>query len=155
MVNGLIWGWLLLSCEEEEVNYNQFNSTTDTMEISVGASEELDLVEISLFSSTGLVVVGSASIDPGGGPIGTRHTLVVEVDDTWETQVSRVVVVTESGERGAEEFTLARDSADAGYHQIDIVSVGEAGEMRTDTLTIQLYTEEGSNISSVDTGTTQ
>ena len=155
MTTGLFWTFFLLSCEEEEVNYNQFNSTTDIMEISVGASEELDPIEISLHSSTGQVVVGNATINPGGGPIGTRHTLVVEVDDTWEAQVSRVIVVTDSGDRGTEEFTLDRDSADPGYHQVDIVSTGEDGETRTDTLTIQLYTEEGMNVSSMDTGTTQ
>ena len=154
MLTGLFWTWVLLGCEEEEIDYNQFNSTTDVMEISVGTSEVLDPVEISLHSSTGQVVVGNASINPGGGPIGTRHTLVVEVNDAWESQVSRVVVVTDAGERGTEEFTLDRDSADPGYHQVDIVSVGEDGETRTDTLTIQLYTEEGTNLSSMDTGTT-
>ena len=154
MLTGLFWTWILLGCEEEEIDYNQFNSTTDVMEISVGTSEVLDPVEISLHSSTGQVVVGNASINPGGGPIGTRHTLVVEVNDAWESQVSRVVVVTDAGERGTEEFTLDRDSADPGYHQVDIVSVGEDGETRTDTLTIQLYTEEGTNLSSMDTGTT-
>jgi hypothetical protein len=152
MLHWLTLGFLLLGCEEEEVNYNQFNGTSDTIEVSVGVDEELPPTEINLLSSTGLVVVGTAAITPAGGPIGTRHLLVVEVDNQWENQVSRVVVTTDAGERGTEEFTLQQDSADPGYHQVEIVSVGEEGETRTDILTIGLFTEEGTNVETTDTG---
>jgi hypothetical protein len=152
MLHWLTWGFFLLGCEEEEVNYNQFNGTTDTIDVSVGVDEELPPTEVNLLSSTGLVVVGTATINPAGGPIGTRHLLVVEVDNQWENRVSRVVVTTDAGDRGTEEFTLQQDSADAGYHQIEIVSVGVEGETRTDTLTISLYTEDGINWETVDTG---
>ena len=54
------------------------------------------------------------------------------------------IVLVDSGERGIEEFTLQRDSADAGYHQVDIISVGDVGEIRTDTFTIQLFIDETS-----------
>ena len=153
MLHWLAWGFLLLGCEEEDVEYSQFNGTSDIIEVSVGVDEELPSAEINLLSSTGQVVVGTAAITPGGGPIGTRHTLVVNVDAQWEARVSRAVVSTDAGDRGTEEFTLERDSADAGYHQIDIVSVGEEGESRTDTLTIHLYTEEAQNWETIDTGT--
>ena len=148
-------GLFLLGCEEEEINYSQFNGTSDIIEVSVGVAEELAPTEISLLSSTGQVVIGSANLRPGGGPVGTLHSLVVEVDDQWESRVSQVIVTTDAGERGTEEFVLNRDSADAGYHQLDIVSVGEEGETRTDTLTISLYTEADKNWETVDTGTTQ
>jgi len=152
MLHWLTLGFLLLGCEEEEIEYSQFNGTSDIIEVSVGVDEELPPAEINLLSSTGQVVVGTATISPSGGPIGTRHTLVVTVDDEWEARVSRAVVTTDSGERGTEDFTLNRDSADAGYHQIDIVSVGEEGETRTDTLTIRLYAED-KNWETTDTGT--
>ena len=152
MLLGLTLGLLLLGCEEEEVSYAQFNGTSDKIEVSVGVEEELPPTEINLLSSTGLVIVGTATITPAGGPIGTRHLLVVEVDDQWENRVSRVVVNTDAGERGEEEFTLTQDSADPGYHQVEIVSVGEEGETRTDTLTIGLFTEKGVNWETVDTG---
>jgi hypothetical protein len=148
------WGLLLLGCEEEEIEYNLFNGTSDIIEVSVGGSDELPATEIDLLSSTGQVIVGSAILTPGGGPVGTRHSLVIEVGDLWEARVTRVVVIADAGERGIEEFTLERDSADAGYHQIDIVSVGEEGESRTDSLTIRLYQEDKS-WESIDTGTIQ
>ena len=153
MLSWLTVGFLFLGCEEEEISYNQFNGTSDTIDVSVGADEELPPTEIDLLSSTGQVVVGTATLNPGGGPIGTRHMLMVNVDDQWEARVSRVVVSADAGERGVEEFTLQQDSADAGYHQIEIVSVGEEGEVRTDTLTIHLYSEEGKEWETVDTGT--
>lgn len=153
MLHWLAWSFLLLGCEEEEVEYSQFNGTSDIIEVSVGVDEEQPSTEIDLLSSTGQVIVGTATITPGGGPIGTRHMLVVNVDDQWEARVSRAIVTTDSGDRGTEEFRLERDSADAGYHQIDIVSVGEEGETRTDILTIKLYTEEDKNFETVDTGT--
>ena len=153
MLHWLAWGFFLLGCEEEEVEYSQFNGTSDIIEISVGVDEEQPSAEINLLSSTGQVIVGTATITPGGGPIGTRHTLVVNIEEQWKARVSRAIAATDSGDRGTEEFTLERDSADAGYHQIDIVSVGEEGETRTDLLTIKLYAEEDKNWQAVDTAT--
>jgi len=80
--------------------------------------------------------------------------LVVEVADTWQGQVEEVVISIDSGDRGIEEFTLKRDSADPGYHQIDIVSVGDEGEVREDLITLQLFAND-TEPSSGDTGTAQ
>ena len=140
-----LFGVLFIACDESsEDNYNLFNADTDKFEVRIGIEEETEAQTLDLHSSTGQVIVGTAILNPGGGPIGTEHQLVIEVDNTWETDVSRVVLMIDSGDRGIKEYTLDRDSADAGYHQIDIQSVGEEGDVRTDIFTIQLYAEEES-----------
>ena len=144
-----------LGCgEEENEDFTQFNATTDTLMVSIGPDADDTPSETELRSSTGQVVVGTATLTPGGGPVGTEHMLVVEVADTWQGQVEEVVISIDSGARGIEEFTLKRDSADPGYHQIDIVSVGDEGEVREDLITLQLFAND-TEPSSGDTGTAQ
>ena len=143
-----------LGCgEESDSDLDQFNATTDAFNVSIAPDADLTPQEIELRSSTGQVVVGTALITPGGGPVGTEHQIVVEVADTWQGQVEEVIVSVDSGDRGIEEFTLKRDSADPGYHQIDIVSVGEEGEVREDTFTVKLFANETQ--STGDTGATE
>ena len=100
-------------------------------------------------------MVGTAVLTPGGGPVGTEHQLVVEVADTWQGQVEEVVISIDSGDRGVEEFTLKRDSADPGYHQIDIISVGDEDEIREDIMTIQLFANDTQPANGSDTGVSQ
>ena len=62
-----------LGCkDEEEVIYTQSNAKDDIITIEVGAAEELPPTTIDLHSSTGQVIVGSATVTPSGGPIGTN-----------------------------------------------------------------------------------
>jgi hypothetical protein len=120
-----------------------FNSENDTIEVRVTEEENLgDPVTIDLHSTTGAVVVGSATLTPGSGPVGTTHDLVVEVGETWAEQVGLVSVAADSGDRGVESFDLRRDSAALGLWVKSIESSGVAGESRTDVLTIQLFQEE-------------
>lgn len=143
-----------LGCgEESDSDLDQFNATTDAFNVSIAPDADLTPQEIELRSSTGQVVVGTAVITPGGGPVGTEHQIVIEVADTWQGQVEEVVVSVDSGDRGIEDFTLKRDSADPGYHQIDIVSVGEEGEVREDTFTVKLFANDTQSTS--DTGATE
>lgn len=143
-----------LGCgEESDSDLDQFNATTDAFSVSIAPDADLTPQEIELRSSTGQVIVGTAVITPGGGPVGTEHQLVVEVADTWQGQVEKVVVAVDSGDRGVEEFTLKRDSADPGYHQIEIVSVGEDEEVREDTFTVKLFANDIQTTS--DTGATE
>ena len=145
-----------LGCgEETEENFTQFNATTDTLTISIAPDAVETPTEIELRSSTGQVIVGTALLTPGGGPVGTEHQLVVEVSDTWQGQVEEVVISVDSGDRGVEEFTLKRDSADPGYHQIDIISVGDEGEIREDIVTIQLFANDSQPAEETDTGASQ
>jgi hypothetical protein len=140
-----LFGVFFLACgDSEEESYNLFNAENDQLEVQVGIAEETEAQTIDLRSSTGQVIVGTATLSPGGGPVGTEHRLVIEVENTWETDVSRAVLVIDAGERGLTEYVLSRDSADAGYHQVDIQSVGEIGEIRTDLFTIQLFAEDQS-----------
>ena len=47
----------------------------------------LPLVNQEPLPSTGAVPIGNISVDPGGGPIGTEHTLIVVVNDDFENKV--------------------------------------------------------------------
>ena len=146
---------VLLACTEgDEVTYAQFNADTDLLTIQVGTDEVLDPATISLYSTTGTVEIGTASADPGGGPIGTEHTLTVEIFDDWENDVSRVSVRTDSGDRGEDEYDLEADSADEGLYQIVLVSVGEEGESREDTFTVRVWENDSTDTTDTtgDTG---
>jgi hypothetical protein len=104
---------------------------------------------IDLTSSTGLVVLGTATVSPAGGPVGTIHELSVVIDDEYEESVGRVTVRTDSGERGKDEYELEGDSADEGYWKITLVSAGDSDEVREDSFTIRLFEEVA--VESVDT----
>ncbi len=149
----LVCGLLAYDCQEEtEPNWIQFNGEADEVTIEVGAAELLDDVSCELTSSVTGLVVGSASVSPGGGPIGTEHTILVVVEDEWEHDVGRVSVRTDSGDRGTDEYDLDPDPADEGYYGLTILSVGDEGEQRTDTLTFRLWYDSEEETKSDDTG---
>lgn len=149
----LACGLLGYDCQEEvEPNWVQFNGDADSVTIEVGAAEELDPVSCELTSSVTGLVVGSAEVTPGGGPIGTEHTLLVVVENDWENDVGRVTVRTDSGDRGTDEYELESDPADEGYYGLTIISVGEEGELRSDTLTFRLWYDSEDASSGDDTG---
>jgi len=132
----------LLACEEDaEPTYEQYNADDESVAIEVGADEELADVATSLHSSTGEVEIGAATVGPGGGPIGTLHTVIVEVFDEYASDIARASVRTASGDRGEDEYDLDADSTGEGIWKIEIQSVGEEGEVREDTLTFRLWKE--------------
>lgn len=138
--------------EEEDEGLTLFNAPDDTFEVNVG-TEDIGLEKtIDLHSSTGQVIIGTATINPDSGPIGTEHELVIIVDDTWEAQVEKVRLTVDSGDRGVESFIMIRDSADPGYHTVSILSVGDADESRTDLFTIELLANDSTTSSITDTG---
>lgn len=146
----------LLACKkDEEPVYTQFNGTDDSLTIQVGSADLLPEVSAELSSSTGEVVVGLVSVDPGGGPIGTEHGMVVVIDDLYEHIVDRVSVRLDSGDRGEDEFELQQDSADEGVWKLTLVSVGEEDEVREDTLTVNCWDLEEDEDSEADTGTAE
>lgn len=135
---------LLLACKkDEEVTYSQFNADGDQVTIQVGVDDVLDPVVGELSSSTGEVVVGEIEVDPGGGPVGTEHAVVVEIFDDWENIVDRVSVRLSSPGRGEDEFDLDQDSADEGVWKLTLVSVGSEDEQREDTLTVYAWDIDG------------
>lgn len=135
--------WLaLLGCTaDEETSYDQYNDADESVVISVGTAEFLPAVSVALHSSTGAVEVGLGSVDPGGGPVGTVHTVLVEVFDEYASSVSRASVRLDSGERGVDEYDLDADSAGEGIWVLELESVGESDESREDTLTFRLWSE--------------
>ena len=107
-MGGLVLGLLLAAgCnKDDEIKYDQYNSTSDTLTIEVGIDEVLDPVETGLMSSTGQVEVGLARVSPGGGPIGTNHDIVIEVYDAYQDVVDRASVRLNSPNRGVDEADL-------------------------------------------------
>lgn len=132
---------LILACgEEDTVEYEQLNSADDVLEIQVGLAEESAALTVDLNSNTGTFVVGTATIEPGGGPVGTVHTLtVVLTQSDLIDRVDRVSVFTDSQGRPNEEFDLVTDSADEAFFQKELVSVGGDDEQRTDLLFLRVW----------------
>jgi hypothetical protein len=141
LIRALLGLMLLSSCKkDDEVTYVQFNQTGDIVEVLVTDGDALgDVVDVVLQSSTGTVDVGTASVDPGSGPVGTDHELMVVVDDQWQDVVTHVTVLAEAGDRGTEEYTLRQDSADHGVWVLTLTSLGAESESRTDSFTLQLW----------------
>ena len=144
---------LLFACtQDDEVTYVQYNGDADSVQVDVGvetrfvvdeAGEEVaETATTPLTSTTGAVEVGVGTVDPSAGPIGTIHTLSVYVYDEYAEDVARVTVRTDSGDRGEDEYDLERDSAGEGWWVFELESVGDEGEVRTDTFTFRLYEED-------------
>ena len=132
----------MVACDEEtSTSWAQYNADDESITIAVGNAELLPLVSTTLHSSTGEVDIGTASVDPGGGPVGTTHVVKVELSDEYADDIGRVSVRTDSGDLGEDEFDLAADSTGEGIYKIEIVSVGGNDETRDDTLTFFVWTE--------------
>jgi hypothetical protein len=148
----VICSLLAVDCEEEaEPTWVQFNGSDDSLIITVGIEDELDPVSCDLTSDVVANVVGTATVTPGGGPFGTEHEIRIEIGDEWEHEVGRVTVRTDSGERGTDEYELDSDSSDEGSYGLTIISVGDEGEQRDDTLTFRLWYDSQDSASG-DTG---
>lgn len=157
MIVGVLAALTLLGCTGgEDVTWTQFNGPDDSLVIDVGVPDVEPATSVDLTSSTGEVLVGIATVDPGGGPLGTEHAVVVEIYDDYEDIVDRVSVRLSSETRGDDEFDLDQDSADEGVWKTTLVSVGTEGEVRQDTLTVRCWDrdgdDDGTDSSSSDTG---
>lgn len=130
-----------VACNKDEgIQYDQYNATDDRLSVEVGVPDVLDPIETPLMSSTGQVEVGLARVNPGGGPIGTNHEIVIEVYDAYQDVVDRASVRIKSPGRGEDEYDLEQDSADEGVYLVTLESEGSEGEEREDTLTFRLWT---------------
>ena len=145
---------LVVACNgDDEITYQQFNSNNDLISVEVGVEELLPPVTEDITSSTGEVVIGTVTIDPGGGPVGTNHSIVAIIDDDWETQVDRVSVLPyplDVEDAGTFEYDLEQDSADEGYYKTILESVGDAGEVRTDTFLVRVWQIESGGTDGTD-----
>ena len=124
---------------DDTVGLVRFNNVEDTLEIRVTPNEPPgDPVERELRSNTGATIVGLGSVDPGSGPVGTEHRVIVAIDEAFAESVIRVRIVA-TGERGEQRHSLLRDSASPGVWQLDVRSYGEPDEARTDTFAFELW----------------
>ncbi|GDX80121.1 hypothetical protein LBMAG42_19320 [Deltaproteobacteria bacterium] len=133
--------FVLVGCDDTTTtSWEQYNAEGDSVTVAVGAAELSAAVSTTLHSSTGEVEIGTASVDPGGGPIGTTHTVLVSVTDTYAADVDRVSVRTTSEGRGEDEYDLDADSTGTGIFKKELVTHGSETETREDTLTFRLWT---------------
>ena len=151
----LLWiAPVVVACSgEDEVTYLQFNSNNDRISVEVGVEDLLPPVSEDITSSTGEVVIGTVTVNPGGGPVGTNHDLVVVIEDDWEAQVDRVSVLPyplDVEDAGSFEYDLEQDSADEGYYKTTLESVGDEGEVRTDTFLIRVWQVESDGTDGTD-----
>ena len=121
-----------------DTGWTRFNGADQALTIPVGPDAPTEPASLTLTSTTGTVDVGTFTVTPGGGPVGTEHGVVVEVFDDYEETVGRVTLVT-TGDRGTQKHFLVRDSADIGLWQLDVTSLGDEGETREDTFTLNLW----------------
>lgn len=162
----------LIGCtSDEETTYTQFNAEDNSVLIEVGVDTVYETddngdavydddgepvpmsASVTLTSTSGEYDVGTATVTPSAGPIGTTHTVMVEVDSDYTGDVDRASVRTDSGDRGEDEYDLDEDSAQDGLFVLELVSYGESGETREDTLTFRLWTaDESSSDGGSDSG---
>ncbi|MCK6522909.1 hypothetical protein L6R49_15895 [Myxococcota bacterium] len=147
---------LIVACgdKDESADYVQVNAADDTLTVDVGAAELLEARAVELRSNTGAVVIGTGEVSPGGGPIGTIHTVSVRIDEEYAELVDRATVRISSGDRGEDEYILTQDFADEGLYVYELKSVGAVGEEREDTFTLRLWdlTTDPEDTSASDSG---
>ncbi len=133
----------LFACTEStETTYEQYNADDNAVTVAVGTTCDPSPcadVTVPLTSSSGEVEIGTGTVSPGGGPIGTVHTVRVALTDEFEADVDKAAVGTDSGKDETDEYPLEPDSADEGLWTLDIRSVGDVGAERSDTFTFRLY----------------
>ena len=137
-------GIALGACTEgDEVVYDRFNALGEGFDVGVGAETVGELAAIELKSSTGAVLVGAASVDPDAGPSGTLHLVEVQIAEAFVHQVDKVSLEIDAGDRGVQTYDLMGDSADESLYRIEIESVADDAETRTDVFEIQLWDVSG------------
>ena len=140
--------------DQDEFPYRAFNATDQVLTLCVGAGEGCEPVpQVVLLSTNSSTEVGEATVDPDSGPVGTIHRFEVTVDLEWVETVALAQVELD-GERGSQTWDLRQDSADHGNWVIEIESLGDPDEQRTDTATLLLW-ELLPDATTTTTGTTE
>lgn len=148
----------LAACDSStETTYDQYNADDNAVTVQVGVETVYqtddngdpllddagdpvpEAVSVTLTSTSGEFELGTASVSPSAGPIGTVHTARVELDDDYASNVDKVSIRTDSGDRGEDSYDLDADSTGEGVWTLEIRSYGEEGETREDTVTFLLY----------------
>jgi hypothetical protein len=126
-------------CGGNDEEFDRFNGD-DSVTVRVTASTDLgDPVSTDLTSTTGAVIIGTGSVVPGSGPVGTDHQITVVLDDAYSDEVVKALVRADAGDRGVEDHDLVQDSANHGIWAGTLTSLGAEGEERSDTFTFELF----------------
>lgn len=135
----------LVGCKKDEVVLVPFNAEDDSVDVYVGVDSVEDDPDCDegqscteLHSLVEGAVIGTVTVEPAAGPVGTTHRLLAVVGDEWEDRIDRVSVLVES-DRGEGEFDLERDRANPGAWGLSLESMGTAKEERVDTWTVLLW----------------
>jgi hypothetical protein len=143
-----------IACNKDEIDWVPFNAAHQTIEVDVlpVGSPVGDQVSIDLLSNLGETKVGTATVDPGSGPVGTSHELTVRVLPDYVDLVGRASVEVKSeavsdlngdgkdDSRENDGYDLRQDSADPGLYAITLESLGADDEQRKDEFTVRLWT---------------
>jgi len=141
--------FLTLLCGCDDVgSWDSFGSPAE-LEVQVGVSEILPAVEAIAGGQVAKdLPVADILLEPGGGPVGTEHTLEVTVVEDFEADVQRVTVRVDAGSYGTDVFELEQDPAFMGVWAITLESLGDETEApREDTLTVKLWSPAGDDAS--------
>ncbi len=135
----------LAGCNKDDTVLVPFNAEDDFVEVHVGVDTVDDdpacdpgLACTELHSLVEGAVIGSVTVDPAAGMVGTIHQLLAVVGDEWEDRIDRVSVQVDSN-RGVGEFELERDRANPGAWGLELESLGSNSEVRVDTWTVLLW----------------
>ena len=139
---GLLLAALALGCtSDDEEEFIQLNGTGEYLVIDVGAEQVEAERSIDLLDAATDTLLGTATVDPGAGPVGTEHNIVVFIEDDYRNLVDRVTVRSFSGARGIDEYALDIQDAGEEVYETTLISVGDEGETRADLLTIRAWDE--------------
>lgn len=144
----------LSACNKDAIDWVPFNAPHQTIEVDVlpDGSPVGDPISIDLLSNLAETLVGTATVDPGSGPVGTSHVLTVRVLTDYVELVGRASVEVKSqavsdlngdgkdDSRENDGYDLRQDSADPGLYAITLESLGADGEQRKDEFTVHLWT---------------
>jgi hypothetical protein len=146
----------LVACKkDDEIVLTQFNGDDDILVVCVGEDSGcVPVGEIDLHSTNGSTLIGTASVDPPSGPVGTLHTVSVDVDDEWEDEVLLVTAQFLS-DRGEQTWDMQQDSANHGNWEVEVESLGEPDEVREDAIKLRLYQDDGTTVETPTTETTE
>ena len=138
---------LLGGCEADGA-WEAFGNPAE-LEVEVGVPDVLPAVEAFAGGQVADdLPVANIRLEPGGGPVGTEHSLRVAVEEDFEEDVQRVTVRVDANKYGTDVFELEQDPAFMGEWGIVLESLGDADEPpRSDTLTVKLWTPKGDDAS--------
>ena len=148
----------LVACQKDEGSWLPFNWDSDVLTLEVTSSGEPgEALTADLHSTTNTTIVGDVRIEPGSGPVGTEHTVIVTAFPEYEERVDKVEIEVSSELRGELVLPMVQDSAELYRFVLSITSYGVEGEARSDLLTFRMYefipapvTNDGGGIDIID-----